>query len=274
MTVEELIVYGKKYLHTTNVKMLLANILGYDSLELLVHLDEIVSEEQIQLFKEYIDTIKNNKPVQYLLGSVNFYGYDFYVNEDVLIPRFETEELVQNTIGFIKNKFQKENLKVIDLGSGSGVIGITLKKKIPQLDVTCLDISEKALEVTKENAKRLETDIRVARGDMLNNITERYDIIISNPPYIKNDEEIEDIVTDNEPHIALYAGIDGLDYYRQILKQAKNNLNDKFLIAFEIGRTQKEEIIEIANKYLQSIKIECKKDMQDNDRMLFITNID
>ena len=270
MTVEDLIIYGKKYLHTTNVKMLLANILGYDSLELLGHLDETPTDEQIELFKDYIVTIKENKPIQYLLGSVNFYGYDFYINEDVLIPRFETEELVQNTIMFINTKFQKKDLKVIDLGTGSGVIGLTLKMKIPTLDITCLDISDKSLEVTKENAKRLGVDVTIIKGDMLNNITDKYDIIISNPPYIRDDEEIEDLVKDNEPHTALYAGLDGLNYYRQILKQVKSNLNDKFLIAFEIGRDQKESIEQIANQYLENIIVECKKDLQDNDRMLFI----
>lgn len=273
MTVEELIIYGKKHLHSTNVKMLLANILGYDYLELLNHLNKKVSNEDVELFKNQIDIIKNNKPVQYLLGTVNFYGYEFTINESVLIPRFETEELVEKTIEFIKNRFPNQRLKVIDLGCGSGVIGITLKKKIPALDITCLDISKEALEVTRENAQRLEVDINIIEGDMLTNINDKYDCLISNPPYIRKDEQIEAIVKDNEPHIALYAGDDGLDYYRKILEKAKSNLNNKYLIAFEIGKEQKETVTNIAREYFNDAIIECKKDLQDNDRMIFIHNV-
>jgi len=273
MTVEELIIYGKKFLHTTNTKMLLANILGYDYLELLNHLNETVDEENIQRFKEYIDTIKNNKPIQYLIGSVNFYGYEFIVNEKVLIPRFETEELVEKTIEFILSKFQNKNLKVIDLGTGSGIIGITLKKKIPELDITCLDISKEALNVTRGNAERLGVEINTIEGDMLENITDKFDVIISNPPYIRNDEEIEKVVKDNEPSVALYGGPEGLDYYRKILKQAKNNLNEKYLIAFEIGKDQKEAIINLAKGHFSDAIIECRNDLQENERMIFIYKI-
>jgi len=273
MTVEELIIYGKKFLHATNVKMLLANIIEYDYLELLNHLDEVVSEDKIEVFKNYINTIKENKPIQYLIGTTNFYGYEFIVNENVLIPRFETEELVENTIRFINDKFKRTNLKIIDLGCGSGVIGITLKNKIPDLEITSLDISIDALKVTEENAKKFNTNINIIEGNMLDNVTNKFDIIISNPPYIREDEEIEDLVKDNEPSIALYAGIDGLDYYKQILAKAKDNLNPQYLIAFEIGKDQKEEVINIAKNYFKEAIIECKKDLQENDRMLFIYNI-
>lgn len=270
MTVEELIIYGKKYAHSMHAKMLLADLLNKNSLELLTNLTEIVSEEIVQEYKRKIQNLKENKPIQYVIGNVNFYGNTFLVNENVLIPRFETEELVENTLNYIKKLFPNKNLKVIDLGTGSGCIGITLKKKMPNLDVTLLDISSKALEVAKQNAKNLETDVTLIENDMLENLNEKYDIIISNPPYIKENEEIEEIVKNNEPHLALYAGLDGLDCYRKILEEAPNHVKDEFLIAFEIGETQKEDIENLAKRFFPQATIITKKDMQDRDRMIFI----
>ncbi len=270
MTVEELIVYGKQYIHSTHAKMLLADLLKINSLELLNCLNQIVDEEIIKAYKEKIEYLKTKKPIQYVIGNVNFYGNIFKVNENVLIPRFETEELVENTLIHMNNLFPNQKIKVIDLGCGSGCIGITLKKKNPNIDVTLLDISKEALEVAESNAKNLETEVTIIQNDMLDNIEEKYDVIISNPPYIKENEQIEEIVKNNEPHLALYAGIDGLEYYRKILKKAPQCLNDKFLIAFEIGMTQKDEIISMAKQIFPNAIIISKKDMQDKDRMIFI----
>lgn len=273
MTVEELIVYGKKYLNSTATKMLLSNILRLDTLELLNHLDQVVDEKEVHQYKECIDAVQNNKPLQYIIGNVNFYGNEFIINENVLIPRFETEELIENTLKFIEDKFLSKNLDIIDLGCGSGVIGITLKKKIPSLNVTCLDISEEALKVTANNAEKLNVSIEIILGSMLDAMTKKFDIIISNPPYIKDDEEIESMVKENEPALALFGGADGLKYYRQILSRAKNNVKEKFLIAFEIGMTQKEDISNIAKEYLEDIVIECRKDLSGKDRILFIYKV-
>ena len=272
MTIEELIILGKKHLHSNEAKMLLASILKYDTLELLNHLDEIISTEIADKYKTCIEAVENNIPLQYVIGNVNFFGYEFDVNKDVLIPRFETEELVDRIIKFINNKFSSAE-KVIDLGCGSGAIGITLKKKIPNLDITCLDISDQALVVAQKNANKLDVEITFVKGDMLSNIDEKYDVIVSNPPYIAENEEIEDIVKDNEPHLALYAGVDGLDCYRKIFKDAKKVLNDKFLIALEIGCTQKEAIIKLANETFENVYIECFKDMSLKDRIIFIYNV-
>lgn len=270
MTIKELIDYGNKYLPMHQVEMLLEYYLEYDRVQLQNRLNEKIEEKTIQEYKNGIEKIKNNYPIQYLIGKTNFYGYDFNVNKDVLIPRFETEELVENTINFIEKYFQ-ENSKVIDLGTGSGCIGITLKKKNPNLSVTCLDISSKALDMAKKNSKELGVDINFIEGDMLDNINEKFDIIISNPPYISNDEVIEDVVKKNEPHLALYAKDDGIYFYDKILSTCKKNLNEKFLIAFEIGMTQSERVINLANKYLgNDITCECKKDLSDKDRMIFI----
>ncbi len=270
MKVEELIIYGKKYLHSQHAKMLLADLLQVNPLELLNHLEEEVQVDIINEYKKRVEALKEKKPIQYVIGNVNFYGNKFLVNENVLIPRFETEELIENTLLYIDKIFLDKNLKVIDLGTGSGCIGITLKLKNPSFDVTLLDISKEALEVAKQNASSLNAQVKLCQNDMLENLEEKYDIIISNPPYIKENEPIEEIVKNNEPHLALYAGIDGLDYYRKILKEAKYRVNNRFLLAFEIGETQKDAIIELAKLSFPQAKIDAKKDMQNRDRMIFV----
>lgn len=272
MTIEELIVYGKKFIHSSEAKMILASLIGCDTLELLLHLDEKVSTENVDKYKKMVFARKNNYPLQYIIGNVNFYGYEFNVRKNVLIPRFETEQLVYHVSEFIKKNFDK-TIKIIDLGCGSGVIGITLKKLFDAVNVTCLDISDDALILTKENADKLKADIEVIKGDMLENNADKYDVIVSNPPYIRTDEEIESIVRDNEPHLALYGGNDGLDYYDKILRKAKSCLNDKFLIAFEMGSDQKDDIISLVNKYLSDVKIEVYKDLSERDRVVLIHNI-
>ena len=193
-------------------------------------------EDEIKYLKKYLknkdmDTaileLKKGIPVQYIVGDVDFYKYNFIVNQNVLIPRFETEELVDNTIRYIKANFSGE-VKIIDVGCGSGAIGITLAKELENAKVTCLDISDDALDVTRENAKRLNVSINVLKGDMLDYVNGKYDVVISNPPYIAINEEIEDIVKNNEPHLALYSGEDGMDSYRQIFSKIKNVINDKY----------------------------------------------
>lgn len=268
MTIEDAIIYGKKYISSTDTKMLISQVTGYDALEIINYLHQILTPSQETTFKNLVDARKNNKPIQYITNSVNFYGIDLYVDENVLIPRFETEELVENTIKKLK-EFNKP--KVLDLCCGSGAIGIAIKSKINS-DVTMSDISKNAIDVAKKNIKKNNLDISIIESDLFQNINEKYDCIISNPPYIKNDEEIEEIVKNNEPNIALYAGPDGLDFYEKILKNISNYLNDTFLIAFEIGATQKDDVVNIINKYLNNVEIETKKDLSGRDRMIFITN--
>lgn len=237
-------------------------------------------EDEIKYLKKYLknkdmDTaileLKKGIPVQYIVGDVDFYKYNFIVNQNVLIPRFETEELVDNTIRYIKANFSGE-VKIIDVGCGSGAIGITLAKELENAKVTCLDISDVALDVTRENAKRLNVSINVLKGNMLDYVNDKYDVVISNPPYIATDEEIEDIVKNNEPHLALYSGEDGMDSYRQIFSKIKNVINDKYLIALEIGCTQKDAVTAIIKKSLPDAVVTCTKDLSDRDRMIFATN--
>ena len=244
----------------------------------LIKYKKLLNKEQLD-DKQKISKLKINKilrlvkksktiPVQYLVGNVNFYGYTYKVNKNVLIPRFETEELVENTIKIIKQKFNKK-ISILDIGTGTGCIGITLKKEL-DAQVTLSDISKKALKVAKYNKQNL--DIKIINSNLLEKINEKYDVIISNPPYISYDENIMKLVKDNEPHIALYATNNGLYYYEEILKTCKKNLKEDFLIAFEIGEKQKESITKLAYKYLENIEVICKKDMQDKDRMIFIMN--
>ena len=269
MKVEDLIVYGKEYIHSDYVKMLLGDILNLNPLELLNHLDDYVEEDKVKLFKEEMNSLKEDKPIQYVLGHVNFFGNKFYVNKNVLIPRFETEELVEKTIEYI-NKYFNEPIDIIDLGCGSGVIGLTLENKVSTNSVDLIDISKEALEVTKQNIENLNSKANTIESNFFGNIDKKYDVIISNPPYIKTNEEIENIVKENEPHLALYAGDDGLDCYKEILKSIKPHMKDKCIIAFEIGADQKEDIINLINEYLDNVKIETKKDLSNRDRMIFI----
>ncbi len=269
MTIEELLVFGKKHIHSDHAKILLAELLNKNPLELLTCLDELVSKEQEELYKKEVLALEQGKPLQYVIGNVNFYGNKFYVDERVLIPRYETEELVENTINYI-NEYFKEPIDIVDLGTGSGVIGLTLEQKVSTKSVDLIDISKEALEVTNKNCGKLNSKANIIENDMLTNINKKYDVIISNPPYIKENEEIEEIVKNNEPHQALYAGIDGLDYYKKILQDIAKNMKDRCLIAFEIGESQKEDIINLINMYLPNVLIETKKDLSERDRMIFI----
>ena len=236
---------------------------------------------EIEYLKKYLpsdkleDGIKrlnNGEPVQYIVGNVDFYGYKINVNKNVLIPRFETEELVFKTINLIKKNLN-ENIKVLDIGTGSGCISIALKKEIPGLDITAVDISEDALVVAKNNALENNCEINFIKSDLFNNIDDKYDLIISNPPYISYDEQIMDIVRKNEPHLALYAKNNGLYFYEEIIKHSSNYLNDKNIIAFEIGYLQANEIKKMAHKYYPNSNIIIEKDMQEKDRFVFIINL-
>ncbi|MDY3801640.1 MAG: peptide chain release factor N(5)-glutamine methyltransferase [Bacilli bacterium] len=237
-------------------------------------------ENNIEYLKKYlkdktldegIELLNKGIPVQYIVGNVDFYGYNFKVNENVLIPRFETEELVEKTIKYI-NKYLNKKVDILDLGTGSGCIAITLKKEL-DCNVDAVDISPKALKIAKLNAKNNNVDITFYEGDMLNPINKIYDVIISNPPYIAYNEEIMEIVKNNEPHTALYAEDNGLKYYKDIISNANKYLKEKSIIAFEIGEKQGKLILEYAKKYFKDSIITVEKDMQNRDRFVFIINI-
>lgn len=221
--------------------------------------------------KEAISKLNNGIPVQYIVGNVNFYGYIFEVNNNVLIPRFETEELVNKTINYVKKYFNEE-INIADIGTGSGCIAITLKKELNNSVVDAVDISDKALSVAKMNASNNNANVNFYLGNLLEPLNKKYDCIISNPPYISYNEKIMNIVKNNEPNIALYADNNGLYYYEEIIKNCNKYLKEKSLIAFEIGYTQGYNIKKIVKKYLPNSKVSLEKDLQGKDRFLFVFN--
>ena len=236
--------------------------LGFSSREV----DELIKVSK-NLEEDY-EKLKQKYPIQYLIGYVNFYGYKIDVDENVLIPRYETELLVDKTINYIKKYFNNK-INILDIGTGSGAISVALKKNI-NCNITGVDISKNALEVAKKNAKSNDVDINFVESDIFSNVEGKYDVIISNPPYISRNEEVMDSVEKYEPHLALYAENDGLYFYQNILENAKKYLNDKFIIAFEIGYWQGNIIKEYALKYFSDSTILIEKDYTDRDRFIFI----
>lgn len=222
--------------------------------------------------EEALKRLEKGEPVQYIVGDVDFYGNIIKVNKNVLIPRRETEELVEKTMEYISNLFPNQKINILDIGTGSGCIPITLKKHFPKSNVSAVDISKEALKVAVDNSLSNSVDINFIHSNLFENVSGKYHCIISNPPYIKEDEEIMDVVKNNEPHLALYAPNEGLYFYEEILKEAYKYLEEKFIIAFEIGETQGQDILKIAGKYFPKAKLFLEKDLQHLDRFVFIIN--
>ena len=237
------------------------------------YLKKYINENNLDdnYYNDCLKELEQGRPIQYIIGNVDFYGNIIKVNPSVLIPRFETELLVDLTIKKIKNIFKDKKIDILDLGTGSGCIAITLKKETNS-NVDALDISTDALDLAKINAKENNTEINFINKDMTIYTDKKYDVIISNPPYIRYDEEIMDIVKNNEPHLALYAEDEGLHFYKEIIKNIPNITKDKFLVCFEIGESQGTAIVDIAKEYLKDINISVQKDYSDKDRFVFITN--
>lgn len=227
--------------------------------------DWIILTKKYPNAEELLDKLTNYPP-QYLIGNVDFYGSIINVDERVLIPRYETELLVDKTIKYAKRIFTSK-INIIDLGTGSGCIAISLKKNL-DCNLTALDISKDALSLAKTNAQLNNTEITFINKSMTENLTNNYDIIISNPPYIPYDGFIEEKVKNNEPNIALFAKDNGLYFYKEILNKHLDNLNSPGIIAFEIGDNQK-ELLEPLVKELK-LKYSFENDLQGLPRYLFI----
>ena len=218
--------------------------------------------------EEALKKLKENIPIQYIIGDVDFCGYKIKVDERVLIPRFETEFLVDKTVKIASKLFNKK-LNILDLGTGSGCIAISLAKMLDG-NVTAVDISRDALDLAKENAKLNNVDINFKKHDMTKRINGKYDIIISNPPYIPYDGYVEKIVKNNEPNIALFSKDEGIYFYKKILDYAFDILNKPGLIAFEIGDNEKNILEEYIKKFKK--KYEFINDLNGLVRYLFIYN--
>ena len=250
----------------------------YDNQEIRIlyrYFCEDFAEINLNSFEKYLEKIieelKTGKPYQQILGHTEFYGKKFFVDENVLIPRPETEELVELAINKIRDsRFEIPDFKILDVGTGSGIIPITLKKHLPNAEISAIDISEKALEIAKKNAEFHQANIEFIQQDYLNTkLEENYDIIISNPPYIGIEEniEIEDSVKGFEPNIALFSPTsDALIFYKKFAKDGEKYLNENGMIFLEINQKLGKETLELFSNYSESRLI---KDLSGNDRFVF-----
>lgn len=244
---------------------MLAEILAKDNVYIRVHYLDNVDERSVERFKNNIQNFLEGIPIQYINNKAYFMGLEFYVDENVLIPRCDTEILVEEIIKIIK---KDSLLKILDLCTGSGAIAISLKKYLNNIEIMASDISDKALMVAKKNASKIGVDVKFIESDLFNSINGKFDLIVSNPPYIKKsvipslDKQVR-----NEPILALAGGEDGLDFYRKISYDAKKFLNNNGYLCFEIGYDQREDVEDILlqNGY---INIYSKKDYGGNDRII------
>ena len=236
--------------------------------------EQLSKDKQDKYFSLIEKHIKEDVPLSHLVGFEYFYDRKYKVTKDVLSPRMETEELIYKVIEYVKAT-NKNNLKILDLCTGSGIIAITLKKELENifLEIVASDISDAALKVAKENAIMNEAEVKFIQSDIFENINEKFDIIVSNPPYIAYNDKItmEDNVLNYDPHLALFAEEDGMYFYREIVENAKEYLEEDGIVFFEIGYDQREKILKLAND--NGFKAEVYKDINGRDRMAILVRI-
>lgn len=246
-------------------------LLGLNSIQQRQFSNRKISAEHEEKFNQIISELKTGKPYLQILGKTEFYGMKIFVNENVLIPRPETEELLEIAIKKIRDsRFEIEDLKILDIGTGSGIIPLVLKKHFPESEVSSIDFSEKALETAKKNAAFHNLEINFIHADYLSlDLNQKFDVIISNPPYIGIDEahEIADSVKEFEPKMALFSPTsDVLIFYRKIDEDSKKYLNENGLLFLEINQKLGEETLELYQDFSHS---ELIKDLSGNDRFIF-----
>lgn len=256
-----------------DAEVLLAHVLKKERIQLYVDFDQPLNERELDQYRQLVYKRARNYPVAYLLGKKEFMSLDFTVNEDVLIPRPETEELVENLIEYCKSRNLTEP-NIVDVGTGSGAIAVSLAYYIKGARILAIDISPGALEIARENINRynLEDRVKVMEGDLLTPLIwlnkDNVDIVVSNPPYI-DDEGMAGLSREvkKEPELALYGGVDGLDYYRRLIPQGLKVLKDDGLMALEIGYNQAAAVRELFGSSWRQVEI--KKDYSGHDRMVF-----
>ena len=276
MTIKEILIKYSKELEEISstprldVETLLQKVLNVDRLYILLNLERNLSEEEENLFNKFIEERLNNRPIAYIVGNREFMGLDFYVQEGVLIPRPDTEILVEEVIEIAKDKGE---INILDIGTGSGAITVSLAKYLENAKITSVDISEIALEIGKKNAVSNNVDDRIEfiKSDLFSSIDKgkKFDIVVSNPPYIKREviDTLDKQVKDFEPYNALEGGIDGLDFYRAITKEAKNFLRKGGTLAYEVGHDQSEDVSKLMEMDGYT-NIYTRKDLQQIDRVV------
>ncbi|KRG15849.1 SAM-dependent methyltransferase [Virgibacillus soli] len=253
---------------------LLQWILNVDRSKLLAEQRMPLTEDQWLRFEQTVTQHALGKPIQHIMGYEEFYGRKFKVNKHVLIPRPETEELIEAVLHRISNFFpETRDLRLADIGTGSGAIAITMKLECPGLEVLATDISQDALNVAKENAHTLGANIHFRQGDLLEPLIqagEKQDIILSNPPYIPVHDVLDEVVQEHEPALALFAGEDGLDFYRRFALDLPKVIQGKALIAFEIGAGQGEAVVALMKSIFPTALTEILWDINGKDRIVIV----
>lgn len=249
--------------------LIIEKLTGFSRTEIIVNKNTLFSDEQHHVIETFIEKLKKNVPIQYILGETEFFGLIFNVNESVLIPRPETEELVE----WIRSENNRSaDLNILDIGTGSGCIAISLKHEFPNASVQAFDISEQALNTARSNAERNKLDVTFSQTDILNapETEQRWDIIVSNPPYVTELEKSSILpnVLEHEPHLALFVpDNDPLLFYRSIALFAKHHLKPQGKLYFEINRSFGVETVELLTN-LGFCNVELRKDISGNDRMV------
>ena len=254
------------------IEFALKEVNGFSNLELTKNFDEEITD--YLFFKNAIDRYLNGEMIEYIFNKSYFLSTPFFVNKDVLIPRQETEQLVLRTIELIKEMFGDNKVNIADICTGSGCIGISIAKELNGNNYFLTDISKEAIRVAKKNAEELlgETKIKFLQGDMLEPLKElKLDVIVCNPPYISDIKGIDEKTWKQEPHLALLAEPATL-YYEKLLKEYVPIVNDKYLLAFEIGEDMQEELMKLVDKYCPKATYFFENDIYGKTRFLFIKN--
>jgi len=254
---------------TVDAWLLAEEVLGITRVQYFINPQRLVNKEDADKFFKFIDMRCNKIPLQYITGKQEFMGLSFNVNEDVLIPRQDTELLVEMVLNYLKQKIKGKKVKVLDMCTGSGCIAISIKKLAENVDVTAVDLSPKALKVAIDNAKQLDAKVTFIESDLFENVSGKYDIIVSNPPYIsKSDiETLMEEVKNHEPMMALDGDEDGLKFYKKISEKLNEYLSDDGMIFYEIGYDQGKTVPDILKQY-NFKDINVYKDLSENDRVV------